>query len=164
MWALSTALNLLWHNQSMSQKISNDSNGMTVTKESSFISPLNSPSTLTKSNYVLHLSVFIITVHCHVIWDFLIFTLFKKLETQALHLSPFIMAWKKTHLSKAQKQKRHILVLQIKNMCKRAIVKDKLTKQTSPTNKVHHGLPLPQSEYASWEYQVIFSFRDAFKA
>lgn len=68
----------------MSQKISTDSKGMTVTKESSFISPLNSPSVLTKSNYVLHLHIFIVTVHCHVTWDFFIFTAFKELETQNL--------------------------------------------------------------------------------
>lgn len=119
----------------MSQKISNDSKGMTVTKESSFISPLNSPNqalTLTKGNYVWHICIFIITVHCHVIWDFFIFTVFKELETQALHLNPLIMALKKTHLSKEQKQqKRYILVLQINSTCERAIDKDKLTKQTS---------------------------------
>lgn len=76
----------------MNQKISNDSKCMTVTKESSFISPLHSPSPLTKNNYALQLYIFIITVHCHGIWDFFIFIVFKELETQALHLSTLILA------------------------------------------------------------------------
>lgn len=51
------------------------------------ISPLNSPSPLTKNDYVLHLRIFIVTIHCHVIWGFFIFTVFKDLETQKSYLA-----------------------------------------------------------------------------
>jgi len=43
-------------------------------------------------------------------------------------------------------------------------LRSRFKKNTSPTNEVHHGLPLSQPEFASWEDQVILGFRDGFKA